>query len=127
LENLIGQITVMLNIDAQTASMVVAGLLDLARQSLGPEAGGALIAAIPGASDLLGNDLLAGTGLSLGALLGHPVDNTQALLDLAKDAGVSVDHLGTIGDMLLSYVQRTAGGDTANQLSGALPGLAHLG
>jgi hypothetical protein len=127
MESLITQITTVLGLDAATVGMVIAGLLDLARQGLGPDAGATLIAMVPGAPELLANNLLGSTGISLGSLLGPSPSSAQALLDLARDSGLTPDQVGSIADMLLGYVQQTAGPDAANQIYGALPGLAQLG
>jgi hypothetical protein len=127
LDHLITQITAMLAVDPGTASMVLAGLLDIARQALGPDAGATLIGLVPGASDLMANNLLGSTGVSLSSLLNHPPDSGQALLDLVRDSGLSPDQVASIADMLLGYVQQTAGPEAADQMYGALPGLAQLG
>jgi hypothetical protein len=126
-EDLIAQIVVMTGIDAATVQLVLAGLLDLASQSLGAEDAAALLGAIPGASDLIGHSLLGGSGASLGALLGTPVDGSAALLDLVRDSGLSPDQVASIADQLLGYVEQTAGGEAADRLYGALPGLSVLG
>jgi hypothetical protein len=126
-ESLISQIVVMTGIDAATVQLVLAGLLDLAGQSLGADDAAALFGAIPGASDLVGTNLLGGSGASLSALLGKPVDGSVALLDLARDSGLSPDQVASIADQLLGYVEQTAGGEAADRLYGALPGLALLG
>lgn len=123
MEDLVAQLTTLLGVDAPTVQLVLAGLLDIARQGLGPD-GAALIAGIPGASDLLAANLM-GSGHLAGLLGGGP--DPDALMRLAEDSGLDPAQVGTIADMLLTYVEKTAGPDAANELFAALPGLGELG
>jgi hypothetical protein len=125
LETLIAQITGLLGIDAGTAQFVLAGLLDIARQSLGPE-GGALFAQIPGADEVLATSLLGSGGVSLSALLGGG-PGPEALADLVRDSGLSPHQVASIADMLLDHTQAHAGPEAALRLYRAIPGLAGLG
>lgn len=127
MEGLITQIVALTEIDAATVQLVLAGLLDLAGQALGADDAATLFALIPGAADMLAHGLLGGSGISLSALLGQPVDGSAALMDLVRDSGLAPDQVATIADMLLTYVERTAGGEAADRLYGALPDLALLG
>jgi hypothetical protein len=125
-ETLIAQITGLLGIDAGTAQFVLAGLLDIARQSLGPDAGAALLAQIPGADEVLATSLLGSGGISLSALLGGG-PGPEALAELVRDSGLSPHEVATIADLLLDYAQEHAGHDAAMHLYQAIPGLAGLG
>jgi hypothetical protein len=125
-ESLITQMVTLLGADAATVQMVVVGLLDLARQSLGPEAGAALLAQIPGAPEMMADSLI-GSGSMLSSLLSGGPDTAAGLARLVQDSGLPPDRVATIADMLLVYVQQTAGSDAANQLYDAIPALAQLG
>ncbi len=125
METLVTQIVAILGIDAGTVQMVVSGLLDLARQSLGPDAGPALIAQIPGAAEMMADSLM-GSGF-LGSLVGSGTDTTAGLIQLVRDSGLQPDQVATIADMLLGYVQQSAGADAANQIYNAIPALGQLG
>ncbi len=122
MEDLVTQLATLLGTDAHTVGMVLAGLLDIARQGLGPD-GAELIARIPGATDLLAANLM-GTG-GIAGLLGGPDPN--ALGQLVQDSGLDPGQVATIADMLLTYVEKTVGTQAANQLFSALPGLGELG
>lgn len=126
-EGLITQIVALTGIDAAGVQLVLAGLLDLAGQALGAEDAALLFGMIPGASEVAAHGLLGGSGVALDALLGRPVDGSVAMMDLVRDSGLAPDQVATIADMLLGYVEQTAGGEAANRLYGALPGLASLG
>lgn len=126
METLVTQIVAMLGIDAGTVEMVLTGLLDLARSSLGPEAGNALIAQIPGAAEMMAGSLM-GSGSLLSSLLGSAPDSTAQLVQLVHDSGLPPDQVATIADMLLGYVQQAAGADAANQIYQAIPALGRLG
>lgn len=125
MESLVTQIVALLGVDPGAVQMVLAGLLDLARDSLGPEAGAALVAQIPGAAEMMADNLM-GSGL-LGSLLSGGSDGAARLADLVRDSGLAPDQVATIADMFLGYVQQTAGSDAANQLYNAIPALAQLG
>jgi hypothetical protein len=125
-ESLVSQIVALLGADAGTVQMVLVGLLDLARDSLGPEAGTALIGQIPGAAEMMAGDLI-GSGSFLSSLLSGGPDTTAGLVQLVHDSGLPRDQVATIADMLLGYVQQTAGSDAANQIYDAIPALARLG
>jgi hypothetical protein len=125
-ETLVAQIVALLGVDAGTVQMVLTGLLDLARQSLGPDTGNALIAQIPGATEMMAGSLM-GSGSMLSSLLGGGPDTTAGLVQLVADSGLAPDQVATIADMLLGYVQQTAGPGAADQLYDAIPALARLG
>ena len=125
MENLVTQIVALLGVDAGTVKMILVGLLDLARDSLGPDASASLIAQIPGAAEMMADNLI-GSGL-LGSLLPGGPDGAARLAELVQDSGLAPDQVATIADMLLGYVQQTAGADAANQLYNAIPALAQLG
>jgi hypothetical protein len=127
LEPLVAQITGLLGIDAATAKLVLVGLLDIARQSLGPEASAALLAQIPGAAELAGSSLLGSTGISLSALLGGGGPGPEALAELVRESGLSGHEVASIADMLLDYTREHAGPEVADRLHAAIPGLAWLG
>jgi hypothetical protein len=127
LESLIAQITGLLGIDAGTAQLVLVGLLDIARQSLGPEASATLLAQIPGAGELAGSSLLGSSGISLSALLGDSGGERDALADLVRDSGLSAYEVASIADMLIDYTSEHAGPAAAERLYGAIPGLVWLG
>ncbi len=125
MESLVTQIVALLGVDPGAVQMVLAGLLDIARDSLGSEAGAALVAQIPGAAEMMADNLM-GSGL-LGSLLSGGPDGAARLADLVRDSGLAPDEVATIADMFLGYVQQTAGSDAANQIYNAIPALAQLG
>lgn len=126
MEALIDQITGVMGIEPETARLVLVGLLEIARQSLGPDASATLFAQIPGASELAASSLLGSSGISLGALLGSG-PGPDALADLVRDSGLGAHDVATIADMLLDYTRDYAGADAADRLFAAIPGLAWLG
>lgn len=126
METLVTQIVALLGVDAGTVQMVLSGLLDLARSSLGPEAGNLLISQIPGAPEMMAGSMI-GSGSLLSSLLGGGPDSAAGLAQLVRDSGLAPDQVATIADMLLGYVQQTAGTEAANQLFNAIPALPHLG
>lgn len=125
METLVTQIVALLGIDAGTVQMVITGLLDLAREALGPDAGNALIQQIPGAAEMMAGSL--GSGGLLGSLLSGGPDSAAGLAQLVRDSGLAPDQVATIADMLLGYVQQTAGTDVAHQIYDAIPALGQLG
>lgn len=125
METLVTQIVALLGIDAGTVQMVVTGLLDLAREALGPDAGNALIQQIPGAAEMMAGSL--GSGSLLSSLLSGGPDSAAGLAQLVRDSGLAPDQVATIADMLLGYVQQTAGADVAHQIYDAIPALGQLG
>lgn len=125
MESLVTQIVALLGVDPGAVQMVLAGLLDIARDSLGPEASAALIVQIPGAAEMMADNLI-GSGL-LGSLLSSGPDSAARLADLVRDSGLAPDQVATIADMFLGYVQQTAGADAANQIYNAIPALGQLG
>ncbi len=126
MEDLVAQVVALTGIDPLTVQAVILGLLELALQTLGPDGTG-LLNRVPGATELLAQGLLDTSGASLASLLGQPVDTAEALLELARDSGLTPDQLGSIADLLLDHVERSAGADVADRLYMALPGLGRLG
>lgn len=126
MESLVSQIVALLGIDAATVQMVVVGLLDLAREGLGPEAGNALVMQIPGAAEMMAASMI-GSGSLLSSLLSGGPDTAAGLTQLVRDSGLEPGQVATIADMLMGYVQQTAGSDVANQIYDAIPALGQLG
>lgn len=126
MDDLVTHIVALTGIDPLTVQTVLVGLLDLALQALGPDGAGVL-GRVPGAPELVAQGLLDAGGASLASLLGRPVDTTTALMDLARDSGLTPDQLGSVAHLLLDHVEQTAGAEVADRLYLALPGLAQLG
>lgn len=126
MEDLVVHVVALTGIDPLTVQTVLVGLLDLALQTLGRD-GASLLRQVPGAAELIAQGLLDSSGASLASLLGQPVDTAEALLELARDSGLTPNQVASIADLLLDHVEQTAGADLADRLYMALPGLAQLG
>ncbi|PLX40630.1 MAG: hypothetical protein C0605_06205 [Hyphomicrobiales bacterium] len=132
MEELIGRISAALGIDEALASKAVGIVLNLLK-SAGPEDKvSQLLAAIPGASEMLdkagesGGGGLGGLMGSLGGMMGGSMGGAMGAMSAfteLKDAGLDTDQVQGLGKEVLSFAKEKAGEDVVGEVVSSIPGL----
>ena len=132
MEGFIEQIASKLGIDSAIAEKAVAVILNLLKQYAGDEKFSSLMAALPGANQMLADsdtssnsDIVGNLTGSLGELLGGGGSGNplMELMSGMQSIGLDMDQAKTVGLDFLDHARETAGEDVVKNITDAVPGL----
>jgi len=139
-EELITRIANNVGLPAETAERVVAIVLDFFKNNASQDNVSGMIAALPGAEDLLANVDLSGSaggtdgaasgglggmlGSAMGALTGgNPLMDTLSKL---QGEGLSMDQAKSAGSEIVAFAKDKAGAEAVDKVLGEIPGLSSI-
>jgi len=136
MEELISTVVERVGLDRSLAEKAIAVVLDLIK-SHGPSAGAdQLIAALPGAGDLLArsggsageDETSAGAGGMLAGALGAMGGGNPLMATLAKlqAIGLDVDQARGVGRQVIGFARSKADPDLVDQFTQSIPGLSAI-
>ncbi len=132
MEGFIEQIASKLGIDSAIAEKAVAVILNLLKQYAGDEKFSSLMAALPGANQMLADsdtssnsDIVGNLTGTLGELLGGGGSGNplMELMSGMQSIGLDMDQAKTVGLDFLDHARETAGEDLVKNITDAVPGL----
>lgn len=123
-----------LGVSENAVKPATAAILGTLRKEAAPGDFEQLLAALPGASDLLGEQtgegksggLLGGLMQHAGAALGGGIGTSAGLLGMLQGTGLRADQFGPFVSLFLQFVQSKAGKDLVGRLLARAPELAKL-
>ena len=128
MDELIARITQATGLEASTAQRAAALCLAFLHKNGPPEEVEKLMAAIPGARDVVQNTAETGPGALGGGLLGM-VGMGGGVMELGQKlmgAGVGMGQMQTLGRELFAYGREKAGEDVMGAIVGSIPGLSQF-
>lgn len=139
MEDLVARITSTVGIDANTAQTAIGVILGFLSKEGPSDAVGQVLAAIPGAEELLAGanetgeggglgDLLGGGGLgglagAVGGLMGGQSGGLMAAASELMSAGLDMGQIQGVAQEVIGYAREQAGEETVNQIVAQIPGM----
>ncbi|MBV9704819.1 MAG: DUF2267 domain-containing protein [Methylobacteriaceae bacterium] len=123
MEELVARITAATGLDAETATRAIGLVLTFLKKE-GPQLEvGQLVAALPGADELIASTASATSGEAMGIAGGGGL---MALAGELTGAGLDMGQMQALGKELFAYARERAGEDLVGQIVGAVPGLGQF-
>lgn len=125
MDDLIARLTAATGLEASTAQRAAALCLAFLRKNGPPEEVEKLIAAIPGAEDVVRNTAETGPGALGGGVLGM-MGMGGGVMELGQKlmaAGVGMNQMQPLGRELFAYGREKAGEDTMGAIIASVPGM----
>ena len=125
MEELLARITEKTGLDAATATKAIGIILAFLRKEGPPEEVEKLLAAMPGAEDIIAQSGDGGPGSLAGGMMGMG-GGVMALGGKLMGAGVSMGQMQPLGRELFAYGREKAGEDVMGPIVGSIPGLSQF-
>jgi hypothetical protein len=125
MEELLGRVTRATGLDAATATRAIAMILAYLRKEGPPNEVNQLLAAIPGAEEVIAQSGDGGPGGLVGAMMGMG-GGVMALGGQLMGIGVSMGQMQPLGRELFAYGREKAGEDVVGSIVGSIPGLSQF-
>ncbi|WP_150523025.1 DUF2267 domain-containing protein [Roseibium sediminis] len=130
MEELINRIAGAAGIDADLAKKAIAIILDFLNKDGPSNQMQQVLAALPGASELIAERAVSGGGGggilgALGGMMGGSGGAMAALGELTS-SGLSMGEVQTVTKELVSYAKEKAGDDVVNDVISNIPGLSQI-
>jgi hypothetical protein len=126
MDELIARITKATGLDATTAQKAIGIILAFLKKEGPPEQVDRLLAAMPGAEQVVGQSGDGGPGATGGGFMGMMGGGVMALGSQLMSAGVSMGQMQPLGRELFAYGREKAGEDVMGPIVGAIPGLSQF-
>ncbi|MGY2046933.1 DUF2267 domain-containing protein [Methylobacterium sp. JK268] len=125
MEELVARVTQATGLDAETAQTAIGHILAFLRKEGPTDEVNQIIAAIPGAEDILAQSGDGGPGGGIGGLMGMlgGMGGVMALGQKLMSEGVSMGQMQPLGRELFAYAREKAGEDAIGPIIGSVPGL----
>jgi hypothetical protein len=123
MEELIARITQATGLDAQTAQKAVGIILSFLKKDGPPEEIAKLLAAMPGAEDVIAQSGDGGPGGLMGGFMGAMGGGVMVLGQQLMGAGVGMGQMQPLGRELFAFGREKAGEDVMGAIVGSIPGL----
>ena len=125
MEELIARVTQKTGLDAATAEKAIGHILAFLKKEGPPEEVNKLIAAFPGAEDVIAQASGSGGGGLMG-MMGSLGGGVMALGGQLMSMGVSMGQMQPLGQELFAFGREKAGEDVMGAIVGAVPGLSQF-
>jgi hypothetical protein len=126
MDELIARITNATGLDATTAQKAVGIILTFLKKEGPPTEVSQLLAAMPGAEQVVGQSGDGGPGATGGGFMGMMGGGVMALGGQLMGAGVSMGQMQPLGRELFAYGREKAGEDVMGPIVGSVPGLSQF-
>ena len=126
MDELIGRITKATGLDAATAQKAVAIILAYLKKEGPPAEVNQLLAAMPGAEQVVGQSGDGGPGATGGGFMGMMGGGVMALGQQLMSAGVGMGQMQPLGRELFAFGREKAGEDVMGPIVGSIPGLTQF-
>ena len=123
MEELLTRITEKTGLDQATARKAIAIILGYLKKEGPPNAVNRLLAAMPGAEQVVAQSGDGGPGATGGGFMGMMGGGAMALGQELMSAGVSMNQMQPLGRELFAYGREKAGEDVMGPIVGSIPGL----
>ena len=125
MEELLARITAQTGLDQATARKAIAIILGYLKKEGPPNEVNQLLAAMPGAEDVIADAGQSGGG-SLSGMMSSMGGGVMALGGQLMAAGVSMGQMQPLGRELFAYGREKAGEDVMGPIVGSIPGLSQF-
>ena len=126
MEELLPRITQQTGLDQATARKAIAIILAYLKKEGPPNEVGQLLAAMPGAEDVIADAGNVGGGGGLTGMMTSMGGGVMALGGQLMAAGVSMGQMQPLGRELFAYGREKAGEDVMGAIVGSIPGLSQF-
>ena len=126
MDELIARITKATGLDATTAQKAVGIILTFLKKEGPPAEVSQLLAAMPGAEQVVAQSGDGGPGSTGGGFMGMMGGGVMALGGQLMGAGVSMGQMQPLGRELFAYGREKAGEDVMGPIVGSVPGLSQF-
>ena len=126
MEELLARITQQTGLDQATARKAIAIILAYLKKEGPPNEVGQLLAAMPGAEDVIADAGNVGGGGGLTGMMTSMGGGVMALGGQLMAAGVSMGQMQPLGRELFAYGREKAGEDVMGAIVGSIPGLSQF-
>jgi hypothetical protein len=126
MDELIARVTKATGLDAATAQKAIGIILTFLKKEGPPAEVNQLIAAMPGAEQVVGQSGDGGPGATGGGFMGMMGGGVMALGGQLMGAGVSMGQMQPLGRELFAYGREKAGEDVMGPIVGSVPGLSQF-
>jgi hypothetical protein len=125
MEELLARITAQTGLDQATARKAIAIILGYLKKEGPPNEVNQLLAAMPGAEDVIADADQSGGG-ALSGMMSSMGGGVMALGGQLMAAGVSMGQMQPLGRELFAYGREKAGEDVMGPIVGSIPGLSQF-
>jgi hypothetical protein len=125
MEELLARITAKTGLDQATARKAIAIILGYLKKEGPPNEVNRLLAAMPGAEEVIADAGQSGGG-GLSGMISSMGGGVMALGGQLMAAGVSMGQMQPLGQELFAYGREKAGEDTMGAIVGSIPGLSQF-
>jgi hypothetical protein len=125
MDELLARITAKTGLDQATARKAIAIILGYLKKEGPPNEVNRLLAALPGAEDVIADAGQSGGG-GLTGMISSMGGGMMALGGQLRAAGVSMGQMQPLGNELLAYAREKAGEDVVGAIVGSIPGLSQF-
>jgi hypothetical protein len=126
MDELIARVTKATGLDATTAQKAIGIILAFLKKEGPPAEVNQLLAAMPGAEQVVAQAGDGGPGATGGGLMGMMGGGVMALGGKLMGAGVSMGQMQPLGRELFAYGREKAGEDVMGPIVGSVPGLSQF-
>ena len=126
MDELIARVTKATGLDATTAQKAIGIILAFLKKEGPPAEVNRLLAAMPGAEQVVAQSGDGGPGATGGGLMGMMGGGVMALGGQLMGAGVSMGQMQPLGRELFAYGREKAGEDVMGPIVGSIPGLSQF-
>ena len=126
MDELIARVTKATGLDAATAQKAIGIILTFLKKEGPPAEVNQLLAAMPGAEQVVGQSGDGGPGATGGGFMGMMGGGVMALGGQLMGAGVSIGQMQPLGRELFAYGREKAGEDVMGPIVGSIPGLSQF-
>ena len=126
MDELIARVTKATGLDATTAQKAIGIILAVLKKEGPPAEVNQLLAAMPGAEQVVAQSGDGGPGAIAGGLMGMMGGGVMALGSQLMSAGVSMGQMQPLGRELFAYGREKAGEDVMGPIVGSIPGLGQF-
>jgi hypothetical protein len=125
MEELLARITAKTGLDQATARKAIAIILGYLKKEGPPDEVNRLLAAMPGAEDVIADAGQSGGG-GLTGMISSMGGGAMALGGQLMAAGLSMGQMRPLGEELFAYGRERAGEDVMGAIVGSIPGLSQF-
>jgi hypothetical protein len=126
MDELITRVTKATSLDAATAQKAIGIILAFLKKEGPPAEVNQLLAAMPGAEQVIAQSGDGGPGATGGGFMGMMGGGVMALGGQLMGAGVSMSQMQPLGRELFAYGREKAGEDVMGPIVGSIPGLSQF-
>ena len=126
MDELIARVTKATGLDATTAQKAIGIILAFLKKEGPPAEVNQLLAAMPGAEEVIAQSGDGGPGATAGGFMGMMGGGVMALGSQLMGAGVGMGQMQPLGRELFAYGREKAGEDVMGPIVGSIPGLGQF-